>query len=282
MDILKNVDISRIDLSAATTLITSPWVMEAGAFNALIGTTAAQLLAGEFSLSADTSPRVRENGYATRLESSDAHGVAVMQIRGMISPYGGDTNPHAIRHDANKLREDPSIRTVIMDIDSPGGTSAGLPGAVEALERLGAEKRLISWNNDLAASAGYWLAATANEAYSAPDADSGSVGVYIAIPDYSAMMAKMGIEMNVLRDGALKGMGLFGKALTEAEKSHLQQRVDELSVDFKGYIRERRPGVEDDTMQGQTFPAPAALKKGLIDGIFDDLPALVASVISAG
>ena len=92
------------------------------------------------------------------------------------------------------------------------------------------------------------------------------------------MEDKLGIKMNVFRDGDLKGMGVFGKELTELEGDYLQDRVMECSERFKGFVRDRRPGIADETMQGQTFESRNARELNLIDGVFSDLAFLVSRV----
>lgn len=284
MNILDKIDLSNINLEVAVRMANAPWAMEGRAFSELTAWMLHQALGGNLQLGAETEPKIRDDGTATGVQRDDYLRVAVMPIRGCISPYYmgfGElrTNPYAILHDARRLRDDRNIETIILDIDSPGGTSAGLQMAVEALEELSAAgKRVIAWNRDTMASAAYWIGASADEVYAHPEAETGSIGVYIAFPDYSRLMSeKLGIDINVFRDGTLKGMGVMGKSLTSDEADYLQARVDELSEKFKGYIRSRRVDVSDQTMQGQTFNSRDALAYGLIDGIMTDLSELIAA-----
>ena len=186
--ILESIDLSKINLGLAIRMANEPWIMEERAFAEMVGFGLSAAMNGSLNLSAETSPKLDEKtGFGTPVQADDDLGIAIMSIRGIISPYrmhdeepGDRTNPHAIRHDAARLRADDSVDTVIMDIDSPGGTSSGLDLAVDELRLLAQEKRLVAWNNDLMASAAYWLGAAADEIYAAPSADSGSIGVYIA------------------------------------------------------------------------------------------------------
>lgn len=283
IDLLKTVDPTKVDFGVVAKLIREPLLMDEAAVVERLGRAWAAARDGSLVISAAcTEPRVNhETGYC--LPAEIYNNIAILKIEGVISPYGSkwddDCNPYALRHDARNLLNDDRIDTILLYIDSPGGTVNGLELAVESLLQLSEQKRVIAWNNDLCASAAYWIAASADQIYAQRDSNTGSIGVYTAIPDFSNMFSKLGVEMFVARDGDYKGMGLFGKPLTEDERGLIQEKVMDISERFKGFVSLRRPAVTPESMRGQTFSAPKAEQAQLIDGIFSDFTDFVASVM---
>ena len=254
--------------------------MDSAAYLEVMARTIAEANRGTLCLeNARTNPKPKDDGFVLDVERDGR--VALIPVEGTISPYrswGDQTNPYALRHDAQRLADDPSISDVVLYMDSPGGVVSGVELAVEAIEQLAEKKKVHTWNNDLAASAAYWLAAPSHGIYSRPDASTGSIGVYSAIPDFSKMyLDKLGIDMVVSRDGIYKGMGLPGKPITEEERGLLDERVAEISERFKGFVRDRR-GLDDEVMQGQTYTGKKARGLGLIDGVFADFADFLAAI----
>jgi signal peptide peptidase SppA len=169
------------------------------------------------------------------------------------------------------IADDPSIRTLVLDLDTPGGTVIGLQ---ETALRMQAVKdsgtRIVAYTDALCASAGYWLAAKADEIVAAPSAQVGSIGVYIAAIDDSRAWEMDGLKLKLFKNGDLKAMGHPGKEWTTEEEEFLQTRVDARALEFKDHVRSHRPGIAASTMQGQTFDAGSA-PVGLVDRIALDL-----------
>jgi len=161
----------------------------------------------------------------------------------------------------------PGADTIVLDMDTPGGSALGLEETAARLRALReAGTRIVAYTDTECCSAGYYLACEADQILAAPSAILGSIGTYIAAVDNSRQWELAGLELKLFRDGAIKGIGLDGKRWNPEEESFLQGLVDDASQSFKGLVRERRPGVTDADMQGQWWPAasaPAALCDGL-------------------
>lgn len=96
---------------------------------------------------------------------------------------------------ANSLKDDPSIDTVRLVMNTPGGYVDGMDQAYYALKELAASKKVIAENHGMIASAGYYLAVAATEIIAITRlAISGSIGVKIAKVDYSDSDARNGIK----------------------------------------------------------------------------------------
>jgi signal peptide peptidase SppA len=164
--------------------------------------------------------------------------------------------------------EDDSIKSVMFDIASPGGTVSGVPELAEQIRELGKMKPTVSYTEDMACSAAYWIGSQAYAFMASKSAQVGSIGVYLPFTDMSRMAEMQGIKVDVIKAGKFKGAGIPGTSLTEDQRTMLQDRVDYIHSEFKGDVKAMR-SVRDEDMEGQDFFAPLGLKAKLIDDITD-------------
>jgi signal peptide peptidase SppA len=214
---------------------------------------------------------------------SEEHGIAILKIEGTISPYyWNSVDPRGVAATMRALADNPAIRTIILDIDSPGGHATYVRELAEVIREVSLEKRTVAYSGpgQMMCSAAYWIGAACDEVYGATASMPGSVGVFSALYEFKGMLGKLGVSLNVFRDGPLKGMGLFGKELTDEESAHIQAGVDKVSVEFKGFVRAQRPGIAEETMHGQAVDGDEAVEARLYDAHFDDLAELVAAEMS--
>jgi len=178
----------------------------------------------------------------------------------------------------DEIEADPSIETVVFDMNSPGGVMIGLEESAGRLRELSTGgKRLVAYTDIQMCSAAYFLAAACDEIYAAPSAAIGSIGVYVAGLDDSRAWEMEGLELILAKSGSLKAMGHPGKSWTEEERAWLQNMADVAGQEFRAHVSARRGPVAEQAMQGQWFFAKNA-PAGLIDGLYRDLPALLAEL----
>lgn len=198
--------------------------------------------------------------------------VAVITIDGVIDKrissfemecYGGvdlsDVDA-ALAQAAN----DPRVDTVVLDINSPGGSVIGVPDTAKRIADLRATKEVHAYINVMACSAGYYLASQADVIAASPSAIVGSIGVYCAILDASEYYAEMGMKMQFIKAGEFKTMGTEWMPLTPDETKILQDGVNTDYAQFKASCTALRP-IEDSTMQGQWFTAEEGQTLKLVD-----------------
>ncbi len=220
---------------------------------------------------------------ARRVERAEEFGVAVVPIEGVISahyPWWG-TDPRQIIEVCRDLEMDGGIDKVVLDVNSPGGHVTLVHEAAEAVARLAEKKLVVSYTDRIQGSAAEWIATGAAWKYAAPSAMVGSVGVFTAVYDFSKLFEEAGVKALVFRDGKYKALGLMGKEVTKEEAAHLQAGVDETSRIFKGWMRERRKGLADEVMQGQTFTGLEGAENGLLDGVVDSLEEVILAAVAA-
>jgi ClpP class serine protease len=119
------------------------------------------------------------------------------------------------------------------------------------------------------ASAAYWISAASDRLISSKSATIGSIGVYLAVPDYSEAAAMAGIKMVVIKSGKFKGAGIEGTSLDEGQMANLQASVDEIHSEFKAAVLMKRKMVKAEAMEGQTFSGKQAAAQGLVTGLAD-------------
>jgi hypothetical protein len=135
---------------------------------------------------------------------------------------------------------DPSVRTLLLDVDSPGGTVTGVPELAAQIAAF--PKPTLAFTSGEACSAAYWLASQADDFLATPSASVGSVGVYLALLDSSAALARSGLFVDVIKAGTYKAAGFPGTSLSEEQRALLQERVDMVHRMFMGAIVLRNAG----------------------------------------
>lgn len=167
---------------------------------------------------------------------------------------------------------DEKVSAVMLQLDTPGGVVQGCTETNALVKRVRETKTVASFNDSLTASAGIWCTCSADVAYISPSADSGSIGVYAAFVDYVEYCKKAGIAVDLITDGGTyKGAGYPGTALTPEQRANIQESVKQCSAMFKADVRAGRPGITDETMQGQCFTGQKAVDAKLADYVVLDL-----------
>jgi len=205
-------------------------------------------------------------------------GIAIVPIKGTISTglpaiasAFGFVDTGKIREQIETALADPKVRAVLLNFDSPGGFVTGTPELGSYIAEAAQKKPIYSYTAGLCCSAAYWLAAPTRAIFATISAEVGSIGVYVAHTDQSAMASMMGLAVRVFRSGKYKGAGVPGTALSDDQASNIQQRVDSLAAIFKSHVLSNRPGVSEDAMQGQTFLGYESAFAKLSDAVVVDL-----------
>lgn len=165
----------------------------------------------------------------------------------------------------------PTVRTVLLDLDSPGGTLAGLSDLHASARALRASgKRLVAVAHDSAMSIAYALAALADEVVATPTSRLGSVGVIFPLLDESRMMRDEGIRPAHVAWPRGKADRYPGMELTADALSDLEAQAREQFGRMAGYIRERRPRLTEESLlalDAAELAPDAALAAGLCDRV---------------
>lgn len=204
--------------------------------------------------------------------------VAVIPIRGTIahrmggmSEASGGVSAESISMMLRAALADDSVGSIILDVDSPGGTVTGLQELAAEIRAAREQKRIVAVANGLMASAAYWLGSQATEVVSIPSGEVGSKGVVMPHKDLSAALEKEGIKVRVFRSSKHKWAGNPFEPLSDEQAAEIQERVDAAGAQFDKDVAAGRvvelSAVRAGFGEGRVLDAKAAKAAGLIDRI---------------
>jgi protease-4 len=191
--------------------------------------------------------------------------IAIVDVQGTIGP---SVRPLEYSRLFTKLRDDRSVRAVVLNIDSPGGSATGSDLMTRAVFRLRDEKPVIAFVGGLGASGGYMLASAAHHIVALPAALVGAIGVIAYRPLVFEALDKIGVQMRVSKSGRLKDMLSPFREATDEEQAKEQRIIDSMHDLFvEGVARGR--GMSEERVRelatGEVYAASDALDAGLID-----------------
>ncbi len=172
---------------------------------------------------------------------------------------------------------DASVQTILLLIDSPGGTVSGTGHLADAVYNAGKKKDSVSFISDKGASAAYWIASQAEKIYANSTAVVGAIGTYSVLIDASGRADQLGLKIHVVKAGEMKGLGQPGTKITPEQLAEVQRTVDAVQTEFTAGIARGRnwPIAKAAAMaDGRVHVGQAAAKLGLIDAV-DTVPAVI-------
>ncbi len=250
----------------------TPWLLTAEKMQ-----TITQYLLGRAR--GDEAPEPSVVAYAGDRRQYQVHqGIGVLGLYGMLTQraglmqmMSGGTSTDAFAAEFSQAMNDPSVHTIVIDIDSPGGSTYGIQELSDRIYEARGNKPIIAVANSLAASAAYWVGSAADELVVTPGGDVGSIGVVAVHYDMSAAYEAAGVKPTIIKAGPYKAEGNEMQPLDDAAKEHLQHRVDETYDDFVTAVARNRgvsPSVvRSDFGQGRVVGAKAARAVGMVDRI---------------
>src|SRR3989344_4196005 len=160
--------------------------------------------------------------------------IAVIPISGEIgysdSFSGTSVDPEQIVSYIDGANKDDSIKAIILDINSPGGTVVASEEIANAVKK--SKKPVVALINEVGASGAYWIASSSDKIVASPMSVTGSIGVTGSYLEFSKLMDKYGITYNSLKAGDYKETGSLYKELTPKEKEILQGTIDKIYYYF--------------------------------------------------
>ncbi len=168
------------------------------------------------------------------------------------------------------LREDDTVKAVILKIDSPGGTTVGGESIYEAVRKIAAVKPVASEVGSLAASAGYMIAVGSDHIVARRTSIVGSIGVLFQYVDASKLLDTIGVEVNAIKSSPMKAEpSPFAPAPQDA-KDMIRRLILDTYDWFVGLVAERRGYSPEEARRladGSVFSGRQALDNKLVDAI---------------
>lgn len=258
-----------------------PWAITAEGHRSIVWALEKKLSKGMLEASEADVKRVLSadrEGLFGKLESMEVKGmVAYIPVYGILSRRVGLIEKSCgvvdyadIQTDLSEAANDPNVSTILLCIDSPGGTVSGLYECFDAIQKANATKPVIAFTGGQMCSAAYYLACGCTAIFASPSSSVGSVGCVIQALDDSKAFEAQGLKMHTLRSDPLKAIGCDGEEITSEQISYLQAIVDECAGRFKDVVINHRGLIVEDALDGRVFFADEALGHGLIDAIAMD------------
>ncbi len=190
--------------------------------------------------------------------------IARIKIDGFIS---GDERTLQL---VKTVREAKSVKAVLLDIDSPGGTVSGSEALYLALRQLADEKPTAAVVSGLAASGGYIAAAAADRIVAQQTSLVGSIGVLFQLPNVTRLLDNVGVNVESIKSSPLKAAPSGFEPTSPEARAALEQVVRDHYDWFKGLVRERRKLSEPElaaVSDGRVHTGRQGLERKLVDSL---------------
>lgn len=217
--------------------------------------------------------------------------VAVLPLYGIIakraSSFQSVSSPSGTGVDAftqmfRKALADPEVASILIEVDSPGGTADMVQELADEIRGARGRKPIVAIANTMAASAAYWIASQADEIVVTPSGRVGSIGVYAAHEDLSGALEQEGVKVTLISAGKFKTEGNPFEPLSEEARVHFQEMVDECYASFLSSVAKGRGVTADDVKanfgEGRMVSAKAAVTAGMADKV-DTFDATVSRML---
>lgn len=206
-------------------------------------------------------------------------GVAILPIEGVLakrmnlfSQISGGTSMQLIEKDFKEALADPQVNSIILAIDSPGGTVDGTQQLASEIYKARGEKPIVAHVDGLMGSAAYWIGSASDEIYISGDtAQVGSIGVVATHVDVSKAEERMGYKTTEITAGKYKRIASEYAPLSDEGKATIQDIVDHIYSVFVGEVAKHRRVSIDTVVEkmadGRIFLGQKAIEAGLADGM---------------
>lgn len=224
-------------------------------------------------------------------------GVAVMEIGGAIiyRPnifdvlFFGDLPTAMLVEALRRATADRQVRTLVLKMDTPGGSVNGCYEIAKALEEFKAgdgegEKTLVAVAAESMCSLGVWVGCVADRAYITPTGIAGSVGTIILQYDDSKMFTELGVEPRPIATHPRKAQGHAGVPIDDALQDDTKAMVARHWAEFRARVANGRGLSEDDVeaMGARVFMGADAVEAGLIDEVVETFDGLIEELVAGG
>jgi protease-4 len=177
--------------------------------------------------------------------------IAVIEINGTID------DSDKINGLIKKARENPSVKAIVLRINSPGG----MVGASQEIYQEVTTARsdgmvIVSSMADLGASGAYYIACGSDKIVANPGTLTGSVGVIMNFMNWQGLMNnKLGLQFYNIKSGKFKDSGTPNRPMTDEEKQYMQGVIDNVYGQFLGVVIKSRENTIRDILSRKKIEA---------------------------
>jgi len=208
--------------------------------------------------------------------------VLLVDISGVISDddaknlIGLETSPNItarIKEELTIASSDDDVKAVVLRINSPGGSVTTCDIISHEIKEFKKKRKVpvVAELMDVAASGGYYIAASADRIIAHPTTVTGSIGVIAYNVNASGLMQKIGVTDQTIKSGGKKDIGSPLRPMTEEERKILLSVINGMYDRFIDVVLEGRKGLDREALlklaDGRIYSAPQALDLKLVDSI---------------
>ncbi|MGD9544387.1 MAG: signal peptide peptidase SppA [Methylocystis sp.] len=190
--------------------------------------------------------------------------IARLEIQGIIT--GDDDTLDLVK----KIGESSQAKALLLEIESPGGTTTGAERLYEELRRVAEKKPVVAVVGTVAASGAYIAALAADTIVARGNSLVGSIGVLFQYPNVSKLLNNWGVEVETIKSSPLKASPNGFEPTSPAAREAVASLVADSYAWFKGLVQQRRnlDGVElAKVSDGRVFTARQGVPLKLVDMI---------------
>jgi signal peptide peptidase SppA len=209
-------------------------------------------------------------------ESNVTNGVAHLPIIGSMVHRGsslgaasGINSYQAIQSDIQEALENSSVKAIMLEMDSPGGSVAGAFDLRDFIMEAKKQKPIYAYAKDTMASAAYLIGSAATKVYSSQTGSIGSIGVVAMHVDQSEKNKQQGIKPTFIHAGNMKTAGNPHEPLEGEALNYLQESVNSSYEMFIDAVAEAR-GIDKQVIrdtEARVYRGQKAVELGLVDGV---------------
>jgi len=201
------------------------------------------------------------------------NGIAVVYAEGDIvdgEGQSGEVGGVRFARELRRIRQDDSIKAVVLRVNSPGGSATASEEIQRELRLTMAKKPVIVSMGTLAASGGYWISTYSHRIFAEPTTITGSIGVYGMAFNIQQLANGLGFTWDTVKTGKMGDVFTISRPKTEAELAVIQKQVDWIYDEFVGKVADARKlgrAKVQEIAQGRVWSGAEAKKLGLVDEI---------------
>ncbi len=215
--------------------------------------------------------------------SSGEKNVVMIDVNGEITEEGTTYNQKFILNQINEAKNDSDNEAILLMFNTPGGSVYECDEVHRKLVEYKKETKrpIYAYCEGMCASAGYYIATTADTIYANRNSLVGSIGVICGqFVDASGLLDKLGVHVTTVHSGANKTMGSMYEAPTDEQLAIMQAISDEAYEQFVDVVATGRDMSVEKVKalaDGRVYSAKQGKANGLIDriGTIDDMDAQI-------
>jgi protease-4 len=199
---------------------------------------------------------------------SEGDGIALGEKVALVHVEGPIFEAKSAVDEMKEYLSDPSIKAIVLRVDSPGGGVAASQEIFAIVKRAASEKSVVVSMGSLAASGGYYISAPATRILANPGTITGSIGVILEIPNVQGLMDKVGVRTEVIKSGKHKDLASAFRTMNDEDRRVLQNVIDDVYEQFIEDVADARDLGVDEVRRmadGRIYTGRQALELGLID-----------------